>query len=376
MKKLLFLLFFFTLFGMIFVSQAIKLLFFAPRPPNASVKEVKRIPPTAECKTIEIVAQNLSIPWEIAFLPEGGMLITERAGKLLRLEGTTKVIKEITGVAHVGEGGLLGLALHPDFAKNRMLYLYLTAQGESGLENRVERYNLKNDTLTERKVILDGIKGSSNHDGGRMAFGPDGYLYITTGDAEDSTLAQNKTSLNGKILRIKDDGTLPADNPFGNAVYSYGHRNPQGLAWTEKGELWITEHGPSGFQSGYDEVNRIQKGGNYGWPIVFGNQDQKEFVAPVIQSGSTDTWAPSGMLYYQGSLFFAGLRGEAVYKAKINKDNTLALSTYLREEYGRIRTIALGADGYFYLCTSNTDGRGTPRAGDDKLIRVSPNFFE
>ena len=214
MKKLLFILFFLTLFGMFFVSRTIKVLFFAPRPPNANVKEVKRIPPSTERKTIEIVAQNLSIPWEIAFLPEGGILITERAGKLLRLEKTTKVIKEITGVAHIGEGGLLGLALHPDFAKNRMLYLYLTVQGKDGLENRVERYNLKDDALTERKVILDGIKGSSNHDGGRLAFGPDGYLYITTGDAEDSALAQSKNSLNGKILRIKDDGTLPADNPF------------------------------------------------------------------------------------------------------------------------------------------------------------------
>ncbi len=222
---------------------------------------------------------------------------------------------------------------------------------------------------------MAGIKGSVNHDGGRIAFGPDGYLYITTGDAENSHLAQNKNSLNGKILRIKDDGSIPSDNPFGNAVYSMGHRNPQGLAWDKDGTLWETEHGPSGIQTGYDEINIITKGANYGWPEIRGEQTKEGFVSPVIQSGSKDTWAPSGMKYWNGSLFFSGLRGEALYEAKISKENKLNLITHFKQRFGRIRAVVLGADGFIYLSTSNRDGRGQVREGDDKIIKINPRIF-
>lgn len=323
-----------------------------------------------EKQDIEIIAENLAIPWSIAFLPDGQMLVTERSGKLLMVGAETKIIKEIEGVMHVGEGGLLGIAVHPQFEKNNYIYLYSTTLVDGDISNRVERYTLINNVLGARKVILSGIKGSSNHDGGRMAFGPDGYLYITTGDAENPDLAQDKNSLNGKILRIKDDGSIPTDNPFKNAVYSLGHRNPQGLAWDTSGALWETEHGPSGLSTGYDEINRIEKGKNYGWPVIRGDQKREGFVSPVLQSGGRDTWAPAGLAYKNGSLYFTGLRGEAVYEAKINIDNTVTLSVHYKKEFGRLRAITLGPDAALYISTSNKDGRGRVKEGDDKILKI------
>ncbi len=358
----------------LFREKLMYYVFFSPRQ-NITKDRVKLAATQANLKDIEVIVQNLNIPWEIAFLPDGDMLVTERPGKLLRIGSETKVVKEIAGVKHIGEGGLLGLALHPNFSQNNFLYLYSTTQDARGITNRVERYKFTNDTLSEQKVILEGIKGSANHDGGRIAFGPDKYLYITTGDAENSSLAQDKNSLNGKILRISDDGSIPPDNPFGNAVYSLGHRNPQGLVWDKDGTLWETEHGPSGTQTGYDEVNVITKGANYGWPEIRGDQTQAGMVSPVIQSGSNDTWAPSGMTYWNGSLFFAGLRGEALYQARIINQNKLDLTTHFKQEYGRIRTVVLGKDGFMYLATNNKDGRGQEKAGDDKIIKINPQIF-
>ncbi|MFZ2025692.1 MAG: PQQ-dependent sugar dehydrogenase [Microgenomates group bacterium] len=319
----------------------------------------------------EIVAQDLHIPWDIAFLPDGRMLVTERSGKLLLVGAETKTIQEIEGVMHKGEGGLLGIAVHPQFEKNNYIYLYSTTLDNGDISNRVERYTLIKDVLGQRKVILSGIKGSSNHDGGQLVFGPDGYLYITTGDAENPDLAQDKNSLNGKILRIKDDGTIPTDNPFKNAVYSMGHRNPQGLAWDANGTLWETEHGPSGLQTGYDEINRIEKGKNYGWPLIRGDEKRYGLTSPVLQSGGRDTWAPAGLAYRNGSLYFTGLRGEALYEAKINKDNTINLTAHYKKEFGRLRAITLGPDGSLYISTSNRDGRGRAKNGDDKVIKFS-----
>jgi len=320
----------------------------------------------------EIIAKDLQIPWDIAFLPSGDLLVTERAGKLTRIGIQTKVVAEIDGVKHIGEGGLLGIALHPNFLTNKFIYLYSTSQTTKGIMNRVERYRLSNDSLSEKITILEGIKGSKNHDGGHISFGPDGYLYITTGDAEVPNSAQESLSLNGKILRIKDDGAIPVDNPFGNAVYSMGHRNPQGLAWDAKGNLWETEHGPSGTQTGFDELNRIQKGGNYGWPILKGDQIKEGYIAPTLHSGSNDTWAPAGLVYFQGSLFFTGLRGEALYEAKINEDSTITLSTHFKSEFGRLRALRLHPDMSLYVSTSNTDGRGFKKKSDDKIIKIEP----
>lgn len=333
---------------------------------DKQLKSPFTISPLSE-KDIEVIAKNLNIPWEVAFLPDGEILVTERSGSL-RLIKSGKTIP-IEGIEHVGEGGLLGLAAHPKFSENHWIYLYLTTKTSQGLNNIVLRYQLENNKLVNPQIIVSGIKGNANHNGGRIAFGPDEYLYVTTGDAQNPDLSQDIKSLNGKILRIKDDGTIPSDNPFGNAVYSFGHRNPQGLTWDDKNQLWSTEHGRSGLQSGLDELNLIEKGKNYGWPIIQGDQKKEGMVSPIIQSGSSITWAPAGAVFYRGSIFFGGLRGEALFEYNIAKKS---LKKRFEGEFGRIRAVVLGPDGYFYITTSNTDGRGKPQINDDKLIKINP----
>ncbi len=276
--------------------------------------------PTQINTSVEIVARNLTIPWDIAFLPEGGMLITERPGQLVHIkkDGSKQSIV-VDNVKTTGESGLLGIVLHPNFAQNKMLYLYITHTEGAGLRNRVERYVFQNNTLTQRKTIISNIPGALYHDGGRMEFGPDRKLYITTGDATNDIIAQDKNSLGGKILRLNDDGTIPSDNPFGTALYSWGHRNPQGLAWDAAGNLWETEHGRSGALSGYDEINLITPGTNYGWPTIEGDEGGAGLTRPALHSGSNTTWAPASALYWDGSLFFGGLKGEALYEAKLKE---------------------------------------------------------
>ncbi|KKT77875.1 MAG: Quinoprotein glucose dehydrogenase [Microgenomates group bacterium GW2011_GWB1_44_8] len=319
---------------------------------------------------IKIVADNLKTPWELAFLKDNEILVTERPGTLILIKQGQKI--PISGVKASGEGGLLGLAIHPNFETNRWIYLYLTTGTDGRLTNKVERYRFKDGQLSERTVIIQGIGGASNHDGGRIAFGPDGNLYITTGDAGNPNTAQDQTSLNGKILRVKDDGSIPTDNPFGNAVYSYGHRNPQGLAWDDNGKLWSTEHGRSGVLTGLDELNLIEKGKNYGWPLISGDETRAGMTRPVVHSGPDTTWAPSGAAFYNGSIYFSGLRGQAIYEYKITDKS---LNAYFKDKLGRIRTVVLGPDKYLYILTSNTDGRGTLQEGDDKLIRIDPNIL-
>ena len=328
-----------------------------------------------EKKDFEIIAENLQIPWEIAFLPDGDLLVTERPGTLKRI-GKEKQTYPVEGVEHIGEGGLLGMALHPEFPDNRWIYLYLTAKAGNSFKNKVERYRFLDDRLFEKEIIIDNIPGAIYHDGGRIAFDAYGYLHITTGDAGNSDLAQNINSLAGKILRVKDDGSIPPDNPFGNAMYSIGHRNPQGLAWDNKGRLWATEHGRSGLVSGLDELNLIEKGANYGWPIIQGDEERQGMKTPIINSGPNETWAPAGAIYLNERIFFTGLRGESLYEAKIFPDGKVEyLKAHFREEFGRLRAIQKGPDGYLYFTTSNTDGRGAPHLNDDKIIRINPEIF-
>jgi len=330
---------------------------------------------------VKILAENLTIPWDIAFLPDNTLLVTERGGKLLHIDLSDgiKRIFEVSGVEHVGEGGLLGLALHPQFKKNNLLYLYMTTKINSGLMNRIIRYKFSENSLSEPQVILDNIPGSSFHDGGALNFGSptacaseqaDCYLYITTGDAGDPDAAQDKNSLSGKILRIKDDGSSVE-------IWSYGHRNPQGLAWDESGNLWETEHGPSTPvwpNCCQDEINLIVQGSNYGWPDSVGDRVLDDTTRPVLHSGRI-TWAPASAAYLNGSLFFGGLRGEALYEAVIKDKKVIKLKEHFKNQFGRIRAVRLGPDGMLYITTSNRDNRGSINQGDDKLIRVDPSVL-
>ena len=252
----------------------------------------------------------------------------------------------------------------------------MTTDTDRGLENQIVRYRLNQTSLDDRTVIFEGIPGAQIHDGGKIAFGPDGLLYITTGDAGNENLSQNLNSLAGKVLRITDDGEIPDDNPFGDAIYSYGHRNAQGLIWDNEGRLWSTEHGRSGRLSGLDELNTIVAGGNYGWPIIEGDETRSNMITPVIHSGADETWAPGGIAYADNSLFFSGLRGSRLYQATINQDGGIAeLKTHFIQEYGRLRAATVAGD-YLYISTSNTDGRGNPADNDDRIIKIPLSIFD
>ena len=319
------------------------------------------------------IVTGLVIPWDIAFLPDGDMLVTERDGRLHRVapDGTVAAIAGVEGGGIFGEGGLLGVAVHPKFVDNGWIYLYQTTETDSGLMNRVVRYRLDGDALVQRKTLIQDIPGAHNHDGGRLAFGPDGKLYVTVGDAGTPANAQDLKSPAGKILRLNDDGSIPADNPFGTAVWTYGHRNPQGLAWDAQGRLWATEHG----QVSFDELNLIEPGKNYGWPDYQGDETAEGIRKPVAHSGASYTWAPSGMTFHDGDLFFGGLRGEALYQAKIG-ERPVKIIAHFEKQFGRIRAVTMGPDGMLYFTTSNQDGRPEVYLGDDKIVRVNPRLFQ
>ena len=309
---------------------------------------------------ITVIAKNLQVPWALAFLPSEEILVTERVGyvKIIKKDGSISpsIIAQISDLVVSGEGGLLGIAIDPRWQSYAYVYLYYTYKNDGkNTLNKVVRYTFNGMTLEEKTIIVDAIPGASNHNGGRIKFGPDGYLYITTGDAQNPSLAQDKNSLAGKILRVTKGKV---------EVYSYGHRNPQGIAWDNKGNLWETEHG----SSACDELNNVEKGKNFGWPNVRCDQKQNDMVSPMIQSGN-DTWAPAGLAYYNGSLFFAGLRGQALYEVIING---LTLKEHFKGEFCRIRDVILGPDNMLYITTSNRDGRGSPTSDDDKIIRVDP----
>lgn len=339
-----------------------------------------RAAPPAEPQ-VEVLARNLEIPWALDFAPDGRIFLTERPGRIRIIrDGRLDPRPWATlPAAHVGEGGLLGLALSPDFSRTSSVYVYYTYQRDGQLWNRVVRLVERNGQGAMNRVILDGIPGAFVHDGGRIKFGPDGKLYITTGDARNPPLAQDRTSLAGKILRVNPDGSIPADNPFPRSpVYSYGHRNPQGLAWHPgTGALYATEHGPSGERGlcCHDEVNLIRKGMNYGWPEVVGYSQDQRFVSPILES-EEDTWAPSGAGFatrgtWRGVLFFAALRGQALHYVDFRQDGqVLRHGLLLKNRFGRLRDVVEGPDGALYILTTNRDGRGAPAPDDDRLLRV------
>ena len=356
-------------------------------PPTATAQPTSPPAPTAApVLKVETLVTGLEAPWALDFAPDGRIFLTERGGRIRIIAGG-KLLPQpwlTLDVAETGEAGLLGLALDPGFAQNRFVYVAYTARAGAGLQNRLVR--LREDPATGQgvldRVLLEGIPGNGNHDGGRVKFGPDGKLYWTMGDAQNSAAAQDRTSLNGKILRLNPDGTIPADNPFsGSPVYSYGHRNPQGLAWQPgTGRLYATEHGPSGVPSCCrDELNFIEPGKNYGWPTIIGDQTRPGLVTPVLQSGNTETWAPSGATFvtagpWAGSLLFAGLRGASLYRVMLDPADprrVILFERLLAQQYGRLRDVEQGPDGALYVLTSNLDGRGVPPPDGDRVLRLS-----
>jgi len=324
-----------------------------------------------------VLATGLDTPWAIAFIPDGEILVTERAGRVRLIDSTGKLQEEpvavLENVREISEGGLLGIALDPDFQSNNYVYLYYTYSSSlNNTLNRVVRMTYSGTRLTNETTIVDQIPGAPNHDGGKIKFGPDKFLYITTGDAQEPSKSQDRNSLAGKILRVTKDGQPAPGNPFNNLVYSMGHRNPQGIAWDSSGNLWETEHGPSGIQSGNDEINLIKPGQNYGWDIIQGNQTREGMVTPIRNSGITSTWAPGGTAFLDGSLYFGGLRGQALYQAVLSGTQVTDFKEHFKGELGRIREVIVGPDNLLYISTSNNDGRGSPKEGDDKIIKINP----
>jgi len=330
---------------------------------------------------VETVVTNLEIPWSLAFAPDGRLFVTERPGRVRIVENgrlAPSPALVLDDVYAVGEAGLLGVALHPDFAGNRLVYLAYTARRADGVAvNRLVRYREAGGTLAQRVVLLDDIPAAGIHDGSRVRFGPDGLLYMTMGDAATPSVAQDPASPNGKILRVNDDGTTPAGNPFSSPVYSIGHRNPQGIDWDPvTGNLWETEHG----QSANDEVNLIERGRNYGWPVIEAAQEAPGMERPVLYF-APETAAPSGASFYRGTLvpgfagnlFFGALRGAHLHRVVLDPADRRRVAGHeklLEGRFGRIRDVVSGPDGAIYFCTNNRDGRGTPTAGDDRILRI------
>jgi len=326
------------------------------------------------------VAENLEIPWEIAFAPDGRIFFTERVGNLRVIENG-QLNPEPVIILDVGtvEGGLLGLALDPNFEQNHFLYLYYTYFEFPFTYNKVVRFTEKDNSLLDEFILVDKIPGAAIHDGGRLKFGPDEKLYITTGDAGNSNAAQDLNSLSGKILRINPDGTIPSDNPFADSmIFSYGHRNPQGLDWDPvTGKLVVTEHGPSA----HDEINVVEAGKNYGWPKVVGGEHDPQYIDPILQTGE-DTWAPSGATFYDSKnipewtnkYFVATLRGGHLRMLDLNleENQVIASEALFSNTYGRLRDASIGPDGNLYLLTSNRDGRGTSAENDDRILKIIP----
>jgi glucose/arabinose dehydrogenase len=321
---------------------------------------------SARPKVIGTIARDLQVPWGIAFLPDGSALVTERdSGRVLRV--TMRSAREVGRVAETraeGEAGLLGVALSPSYAQDKRVFFYTTAESD----NRVLRTTFDNDQLGKMQPILTGIPKAFNHDGGRMVFGPDRMLYVSTGESGQPDLAQDRGSLGGKILRITQDGDPAPGNPDrGSPIWTWGHRNVQGLAFDDNGNLWASEFG----QDTFDELNLIEKGRNYGWPTVEGVGDEPGLQNPQV-TWSTDEASPSGLAFAGGRLWLGALRGERVWRVDVNGRKAGKEKGFLVGEYGRMRTVVTAPDGNLWVTTSNHDGRGDPAPEDDRILLVRP----
>jgi glucose/arabinose dehydrogenase len=308
----------------------------------------------------ENVATGLDPPWGLIALDDGTFLLSQRDSKeILRIDGgSTTPLRTIDEAQPGGEGGLLGLAATAD---QKTVFAYYTAAED----NRIVSMSWDGSTLGDPQVILDGIPKAGIHNGGRMIIGPDGLLYVGTGDAGDEQNAQDKASLGGKILRITPEGEPAPDNPFGDEVYSFGHRNVQGLAFDDDDRLWACEFG----SQTWDELNLITKGGNYGWPLVEGSGEGDGLTNPKVVWRTSEA-SPSGLASWQGELWMAGLRGERLWEIPVDGTDTGEPVGHFEGEYGRLRTVEPAPDGSLWLTTSNHDGRGNPADDDDRILRV------
>ncbi|MBV7699193.1 sorbosone dehydrogenase family protein [Streptomyces sp. TRM70350] len=339
-------------------------------PSGAAAEE----PPPAKgsVEVVRTVTEGLDSPWGLAALPDGDLLVSSRdEGTITRVDtetGRHTELGEVPGVSPAGEGGLMGLALSPDYASDHMIYAYFTSASDNRIVRmRYDEQKPSGEQLGAPDTVFRGIPKGFIHNGGRIAFGPDGMLYAGTGETGEEGLSQDRESLGGKILRMTPDGEPAPGNPFpGSTVYSYGHRNVQGLAWDSKQRLFAAEFG----QNTWDELNAIEPGGNYGWPEVEGRSDDSAYRNPIAQ-WSTDEASPSGIAYAEGSIWMAGLRGERLWRIPLDGTEVSAdPQAFLEGEYGRLRTV-LAADGdKLWLVTSETDGRGSPDEGDDRILEL------
>ncbi len=346
---------------------------------------------------VETVAINLEIVWSIAFAPDGRMFFTERPGRVRVIENghlREKPFFTVPDVEPSGESGLMGMTLHPNFSENHFVYLAYAYQDAGKNQNvRIVRYRETGETLTDDKTIIEAIPASRYHSGTRLRFSQaDGKLYITTGDATKQTRAQDLGSINGKTLRLNDDGTIPADNPFVNRkgarpeIWTYGHRNAQGMDFQpETGLMFQTEHGPTIIdgvslfkRTGGDEVNIVEKGKNYGWAKISHAMRREGMETPLVEYSPAVAPA-SGMFYrgnlfpeFKGNFFFGTLKGESIFRLVLDKRKIIAQERLFQNIYGRIREVAEAPDGSIYFSTSNRDGRGSPASTDDRILRIVP----
>ena len=312
------------------------------------------------------VASGLRAPWGVTFLPDGSALVGERdtARVLAIKDGTVRPVGRVKGVAPQGEAGLLGLAASPSYARDHRVYAYLSTSED----NRVVMMSYDGRTLGPPRRVLTGIPNGFIHDGGRLLFAPDGNLFVSTGETGEERLAQDRRSLGGKILRITPDGEAAPGNPVrGSPVWTMGHRNVQGLAFDARGRLWATEFG----KNTWDELNLIEKGRNYGWPLVEGKGDLKEYRNPFVQWRTEDA-SPSGLAYLDGSLWAGALRGGRLWQIPVSASGTGRPRDYFVGDYGRLRTVVAAPDGNLWVTTSNRDGRGDPGPRDDRILVVAP----
>jgi len=339
---------------------------------------------------VEVVASGLQVPWAFAWLPNGDMLFTERPGRVRIIQKGTLVkdpVFTVPDVEPTGESGLMDISLHPNFAQNNYVYLAYS-YNKDGKQVKVVRYTYKDGKFTEDKTIVDHVPGAQFHSGMRCRFGPDGKLYVTTGDSTNWNLAQQLDSLAGKTLRLNDDGSIPPDNPFVNQkgarpeIWTYGNRNAQGIAWQPgSGLAFETEHGPSGFEGkglGGDEANILEAGKNYGWPEIHHTMTKEGMVSPLLEY--TPSCAPASAMFYTGDRFpalkgnflFGCLAGTRIIRVVLDGRKVVTQENLFSGTYGRIREMEQGPDGYIYFSTSNRDGRGSPAPDDDRIMRLVP----